>query len=70
MLPSVTMSSPLLLIADDGGHGVGVRLFVLHFLERDPTSRPSSWCLNHCGLGYDPTMVVGRSLSTTFFVAM
>ena len=39
------------LVADHRGDGVVVRLFVLDFLECDPISRPSSWCLNQCGLG-------------------
>src|SRR5688572_7361534 len=34
-------------------------------LNATRTSRPSNCCLNHCGLGYDPTMVVGRMVSTT-----
>src|SRR3954471_6705217 len=30
-------------------------------------SRPNSCCLNQAGRGYDPTIVVGNTLSTTFF---
>src|SRR2546428_7887082 len=27
-------------------------------------SRPSNWCLYQCGLGNEPTMVVGKMVST------
>src|SRR5687767_8732655 len=34
------------------------------FLNATRTSRPSSWLVNQCGRGYEPTMVVGRMVST------
>src|SRR2546422_10709946 len=36
-------------------------------LNATRTSRPSSCWWYQCGLGYEPTIVVGRSLSTIFF---
>src|ERR1700733_12843848 len=35
-------------------------------LKATRTSRPLSWSWNQCGRGYEPTIVVGRMVSTIF----
>src|SRR5581483_9262095 len=36
-------------------------------LKATLTSRPRSWCRNQRGRGYEPTIVVGRTVSTIVF---
>src|SRR5688572_24286524 len=67
MLPSVTMSRPafscsLITAATASVYASSC----CTSLNATRTSRPSSWCLNQCGRGYEPTIVVGRRVSTIF----
>src|SRR5512143_4245740 len=69
MLPSVTMSRPAAIWSSMTVLTASVYASsCATSLKATRTSRPSSCCLNHPGRGYDPTMVVGRILLTTFFV--
>src|SRR4029077_19546027 len=65
MLPSVTMLRPAsswsrITVATASSYASSC----CTSLNATRTSRPSSCCLNHWGRGYEPTIVVGRTVLT------
>ena len=57
----------VLLVVDHGLRGVLVRLFVPDLFEGNPDIAAQQLMADtSCGRGYDPTMVVGRMVSTIF----